>query len=231
MSFGVGFDLDHTLLFDNKLERVAFMHLLELALHEGGHTLGTLADEVVRIDALLEEQRRGAFTIEEAVRRFVREHGLSPEERHVERFRAIAVEMVGEFVTPFPGSKKIYGALRERGYAVAVLSNGWNPLQIRKAQRCGFIGPVVASSDVGEQKPAPRAFEALLEALGTQPQDTWYVGDDPLGDIEGARAAGIRAVWMNAEHKTYPPELPPPAHTIHSLDELLDLLAATERVS
>ncbi len=33
---GIGFDLDHTLEIDNKLERVAFMRLLELVEEHGG---------------------------------------------------------------------------------------------------------------------------------------------------------------------------------------------------
>ena len=228
---GVGFDLDHTLAIDNKLERVALQRLLEILLDDGGVTIGTLAEETQRIDRLLDEQRAtGTLAIDDAVRRFVAEHGLTPNDDYVERFRTMAVEMVDEFVIPVPGATRTFDALRERGYRVAVLSNGWNPLQIRKAQRAGFEGPVLASADIGQQKPGARAFEALLSALGTRPQNTWYVGDDPRGDIGGARDAGMTAIWIDAERKPFPPELLPPRYTISSLEELLDLLPAVERV-
>jgi putative hydrolase of the HAD superfamily len=221
---GIGFDLDHTLAIDNRLERVAFLRLLDLLLEEGGRTVGTLADEIESVDALLSEQRAGAFSIEEAVRRFVAERGLEPSDAHVTAFRRTAVDMVDEFVVPLPGARRTLGQLRERGVAVAVLSNGWNPLQIKKAEQAGFFGTVLVSAEIGERKPSAGAFESLLRALGTQPQHTWYVGDDPHGDVAGAQDAGMHAIWINWEKKAYPPGLRPPGHTIAALDELPALL-------
>ena len=139
--------------------------------------------------------------------------------------------MVDEFVVPLPGVGFTFAGLRERGIVVAILSNGWNPLQARKAQRVGFRGSVLVSTEIGEQKPARRAFETLLRTLGTDPQQTWYVGDDPRDDVAGAQASGIGGVWIDWERKQYPAELPPPAQTIRNLVELLDLLPAPARVS
>jgi FMN phosphatase YigB (HAD superfamily) len=81
------------------------------------------------------------------------------------------------------------------------------------------------------QKPAPRAFEMLLGALGTQPHASWYVGDDPRGDVAGAQAAGMQTVWIDWERKAYPPDVCTPDRTIHAFDELLDLFPAPVRVT
>jgi putative hydrolase of the HAD superfamily len=223
---GIGFDLDHTLAIDNRLERVAFLRLLDVLLRQGGRTVGTFADEIESIDELLTRERRGEFSIDDAVTRFVETHAVEASGQYVERFRATAVEMVDEFVIPLPGVARVLDTLHERGIAVALLSNGWNPLQVRKAERAGFRGSILVSSEIGVQKPALTAFERLLEVLGTAPDRTWYVGDDPYGDVAGAQAAGIRAVWMNWERKEYPSELAPPAHTIGDFRELLELLPA-----
>jgi HAD superfamily hydrolase (TIGR01509 family) len=233
MSFvcGIGFDLDHTLAIDNRLERVALLHLLDRLLSEGGIACGTLADEIERIDDLLARQRRGDFSIDDAVRQFVAETGVEPQDRHVQWFRRSAVEMVGDFVVPLPGVAPTLQALHERGILMAVLSNGWNPLQERKAERAGFRGPVLVSSEIGEQKPSARAFDALLRALGTEPQQTWYVGDDPNSDVAGAQAVGMQAVWIDWEGKEYPAELRPPAHTIRNFAELLKLVPAPAGIS
>jgi len=222
----IGFDIDHTLAIDNRLERVALLRLLEFVLARGGRTLGTLADEIENIDALLTRQRTGEFSVDEAVRRFVSERGLEPDRSFVETFRANAVEMVEEFVVPLPGVKRMLETLRRRGIAVAVLSNGWNPLQARKAMQAGFGGPVLVSSEIGERKPQAGAFDLLAARLGTPPDQTWYVGDDPHVDVAGAQDAGMGAIWINWERKEYPKELAPPQHTIRTFDELLELVPA-----
>ena len=223
---GVGFDIDHTIAIDNKLERVAFLRLLEAILADGGRALGSLNDEIAHIDALLAEQRQGAFTIDEAVRRFAAERGVAPHEAYAERFRTMAVEMVPQFVIPLPGARRAFDELCQRGVAIAVLSNGWNPLQIAKARRAGFDGPVLASGDLGVQKPGARAFGALLQTLGTEPRRTWYVGDDPYCDVEGAREAGLRGIWLDAEGRSFPDDVAPPAVTIHSLQEIAECIGA-----
>ncbi len=228
---GIGFDLDHTLAIDNRLERVALLRLLEVVLAEGGRTIGTLSDEIESIDDLLARQRGGEFSIDEAVRRFVADRSVEPAHRHVESFRRSAVEMVGEFVVPLPGVRPTLDALHERGIAVAILSNGWNPLQARKAEQAGFRGPILVSSEIGERKPQPQAFELLLLALGTPPEETWYVGDDPHGDVAGAQSIGMKSIWMNWERKQYPPELRPPGHTIGAFPELLTLLRSPVRIA
>jgi HAD superfamily hydrolase (TIGR01662 family) len=227
----MGFDLDHTLAIDNRLERVALLRLLELVLAEGGHTLGTLSDEIDNIDTLLTHQRRGEFSIDDAVRRFTTQHGLKPRGSYVESFRANAVGMVGEFVVPLPGVRRTLAALRERGIVLAVLTNGWNPMQRLKAEQAGFLGPILVSSEIGVRKPEPGAFEILLRTLGTQPQQTFYVGDDPSSDVAGAQRAGMRTVWINWERLEYPPGQRPPDHTIGAFDELLELVAAPVRAS
>jgi HAD superfamily hydrolase (TIGR01509 family) len=223
---GVGFDIDHTLCIDNKLERVAFLHLLEHIGAEGGHALGSLAEETENIDRLLAFQRGGGCSIEEAVDRFVSERGAVPSGHFIEGFRRMALSMAETFIVPDPDAKATLDDLTAGGVEIAVLSNGWNPLQIVKARRAGFAGKVLASGDLGVQKPNPVAFEVLAKELGLAPERCLYVGDAPEIDIPGALEAGFRAVWIDNEGKTYPPDLPRPTHVVHSLRELIPLVSA-----
>jgi HAD superfamily hydrolase (TIGR01549 family) len=227
---GVGFDIDHTLAIDNKLERVAFLHILDRIVAEGGHTLGTLQEEIERIDALLAEQRGGACSIDEAVHRFTLEHGGVAKDDYAAGFRRLATSMAETFVIPDPDAKATIDALAARGVRVGILSNGWSPLQTVKARRAGFGGKVVASADLGVQKPHPQAFAALCHELRLPPERCFYVGDDPKNDVAGSLAAGLKAVWIDNERKTYPPDLPKPTHVIHRLSDLLGLVDAVEAV-
>lgn len=215
----VGFDFDHTLGIDNKLERVAFLRLLDEACTRGASCLGTLAEEIERIDELLADQRVGRFTIEAAVEQFMRERGSEPA-GCVERYKSMAVAMVEEFVIPEPGVTAMLASLKEQDIAYAILTNGWSPLQQRKAKRVGFDGPVVVSADIGVQKPQLAAFEALARTLAMPLDRVAFVGDTPESDIAGAYRAGMKAIWFDAEGAIYPKDGPAPAAVIHSLAEL-----------
>ncbi|GAC1655868.1 MAG: hypothetical protein NVS9B12_07190 [Vulcanimicrobiaceae bacterium] len=225
MAPGVGFDFDHTLGIDNKLERVAFMRLLERLISAGGQPIGTLDDETKHIDDLLAAQRSGAFTIDEAVMCFARDRLPHTDVRpYVRTYKEYALESVDYFVVPLPGTRELLKGLRQRGIAAAILTNGWSPLQERKAARVGFEGPVIVSERIGAQKPAQKAFDALLVALGVPAAEAWYVGDQPVSDVAGSIAAGLRGVWLDCESLAYPQDIVRPTQVIHNLEALLEVL-------
>ncbi|MBC5815963.1 MAG: HAD family hydrolase [Candidatus Eremiobacteraeota bacterium] len=225
VQLAIGFDFDHTLGIDNKLERVAFLRLLEQLIFAGGKAIGTLDEETAHIDDLLAQQRSGAFPIDEAVERFCKPR-LPHTDVHpyIQAYKKFALESVDYFVVPLPGVRALLQELRRSGVRTAILTNGWSPLQERKAARVGFEGPVVVSERVGVQKPEKTAFAALVAALGVPLSDAWYVGDNPATDVAGSIAAGLRGIWLDAELVTYPSDLPKPNVVIHSLNELVDLL-------
>lgn len=217
----VGFDFDHTLGIDNKLERVAFLRLLDLLLSVGGKALGTLEEETRRIDDLLARQRSGAFTIDQAVEQFCTARLSHTDVRpYVKTYKQYAIGSVDQFVIPMPGTRALLQTLRAQGIPVAILTNGWSPLQECKAARVGFEGPVVVSETIGVQKPDPAAFDALVAALGVDRSEVWYVGDTPSTDVAGSLACGLKSVWFDAESLPFPENTAKPSAVIHSLDEL-----------
>jgi FMN hydrolase / 5-amino-6-(5-phospho-D-ribitylamino)uracil phosphatase len=84
----------------------------------------------------------------------------------------------------------------------------------------------LAARDAGTLKPDPRIFAMLLDAAGVRASDAVHVGDDPDADVEGARGAGIRPVWVNRHASDWPESLARPEHTVASLAELVALLGA-----
>ena len=220
----LGFDIDHTLGIDNKLERIAFLRLLGELCSQGGRALGTLASESARVDELLERQRGGAFPIDEAVARFVTERGAKETGRFIARYKEIAVGSVRDFFVPQPDARTVLTELQRRRIPCAILSNGWSPLQQEKARRLCFEGPVLVSDAIGAQKPQARAFAALSQALGVSANEIAYVGDNPRSDIAAAQSCAMQGIWFDTESVRYAPDLPKPDAVIHSLTELLAFL-------
>ena len=89
--------------------------------------------------------------------------------------------------------------LKQRGLRLAVVSNtGLAPGRYveRALVSRGFdrwIDHWIWSDDVLSWKPGQAIFEAALQALGTSPNDTAFVGDTPEADILGSRHAGFAA--------------------------------------
>lgn len=219
----LGFDFDHTLGLDNKLERVAFIKLLEEIGDGGGSCSETLANEIACIDRMLAAQRAGECSIEEAVEAFASDRGASNPSAYVATYKRLALKSVPYFVVAQPEAKRVLETLRTSGVPHAILTNGWSPLQERKARQIGFTGPVLVSSIIGRQKPQAQAFAALAAALQCDASEVAYVGDNPETDVAGAIAAGMQGIWFDAEGAAYPGAVVHPTEVIHSLAELLTL--------
>ena len=98
------------------------------------------------------------------------------------------------------------------------LSNGNADLK-----RCGiahwFEGHITAIS-AGAPKPDIRIFARLLHEARVEAGQVLHIGDDPHLDVMGAAQAGMQAVWLNRDGKSWPAQLPPPPRTILSLEEI-----------
>jgi putative hydrolase of the HAD superfamily len=104
-----------------------------------------------------------------------------------------------------PNAHEVVRAVTGAGIRAALLTNATYGM-LRDADRLGFsplFESVFLSQRMGLSKPDPRIFTQALRAMGVGPSRTWMVGDNPKHDIDGARAAGIHAVWVPA--RPHPP--------------------------
>ncbi len=91
--------------------------------------------------------------------------------------------------------------LRELGLKLVCVSN-WDVSLPGVLARCGLEGAldgIVTSAQVGSRKPDPAIFGPALELARCSATEAVYVGDTPAEDVEGARAAGIRALLIDRE--------------------------------
>jgi len=87
-----------------------------------------------------------------------------------------------------------------------------------------FFERTVAARHVGALKPDPTIFHKVIEGTDLQAHEVVYVGDDPLLDVEGARGAGMQAIWIDRQGGEWPPQIAPASYTVRSLTELVELL-------
>ena len=101
---------------------------------------------------------------------------------------------------PVPGARALLEALAHAGIRVAVVTNNLVAEQRLKIERLDlgrYIDALITSEEAGIPKPDPAIFRQALDRLRTPARDAVMIGDAWPTDILGARAAGIRAVWLN----------------------------------
>ena len=90
-------------------------------------------------------------------------------------------------------------ALAQAGIRLAVLSN-WD-YSLHRVLRSRNLNHrfeiILASLEEGIEKPDPGIFRILLDRAGLEPAQVAHVGDNPLDDFEGARAAGLTGIWLD----------------------------------
>lgn len=99
----------------------------------------------------------------------------------------------------FPDVLPTLNALKQAEIGLAVVSN-WDS-RLREVLRLNELLPyfheVVASAEVGVEKPNPEIFLVALRSLGAKPSTAVHVGDRIDLDVHGAKAAGIRGLWLD----------------------------------
>ena len=123
----------------------------------------------------------------------------------------------------FPDAPPALAHLREQGLTLVCVSN-WDCSLPEVLDRSGLgaaLDAVVTSAAAGARKPDPSIFARALELAGTSAGEAVHVGDTAAEDVEGARAAGIRALLLERHGRAGRDE----QATITSLDEIDDHLA------
>lgn len=209
----MAFDLDDT-LFDR---RAAWRSLLEEWLGEAGAL--EIEMELMAADG----------------------HGHSPRREFFQwwqvrcpQLAASAGELEQRFRNGFPRHIRVdpfmadvLTELQSSGVVLALLSNGREAFQLAKLRACGAAAffrksHMHFSGTLGFAKPDPRAFHAVAHSLSLPAGAILFVGDDPLRDIQGARAAGMRSCRIRREGRDGGAE--ETDFTIDSLRELPELV-------
>jgi putative hydrolase of the HAD superfamily len=131
-------------------------------------------------------------------------------------------------------ARSAFERLRAGGITLALLSNTMRTpgttlrLLLARYGLLDSFAHLTFSDEVGVRKPAPEIFALTLRALGVPPAEAVHVGDDPVLDVHGARAAGLRSVQgTTASLKALGAQRPDAVVT--SLAGLPDAIASLER--
>lgn len=85
-----------------------------------------------------------------------------------------------------------------------------------------FFSATVFSDELGYCKPHERGFKEALRQLGARPDEAMHVGDLLRTDVAGAKATGMKAVWLKVREREKVVGVVPD-YVITSLPQLLKI--------
>ncbi len=132
---------------------------------------------------------------------------------------------------PRPDVSAVVKELHRRGYVLGIIANTITETEIPDWMEAdgltGYFSAVVLSSKVRLRKPNPEIYWEAARRVGVDPAKCAYVGDNPVRDVEGCRAAGYGMMIILLEPDTLKKEPPSgevkPDYTIQTCSDLLDI--------
>ncbi|MDM1340283.1 MULTISPECIES: HAD family hydrolase [Acinetobacter] len=109
----------------------------------------------------------------------------------------------GRCAVEMPDVKQVLEQLKSQGYQLAIVSNGGHDTRLNTIRGLGiadYFEEIISSGLVGFNKPQPEIFQITAQRLGVLPEHCLYIGDHPINDIQGAKNAGMHALWMQGFH-------------------------------
>ncbi len=96
-------------------------------------------------------------------------------------------------------AKAVLKSLRGK-YKLGIISNFAIPECVYKLLKTnglnGLFDLVVVSGEVNKRKPSPDIFKNALNMLGVSAEQAVFVGDTADADVAGAKAVGMKAVYL-----------------------------------
>ncbi len=160
----------------------------------------------------------------------LQEYGLPSEEAE-----QLAEQAFDEFydwrqrIDLYPDVHITLDKLAER-YELAALTNGNADVFHPAISLNRYFGTVIRADQEGIAKPDPEIFERLATRSGVSLERVIHVGDHPVDDVEGAVAAGARAIWFNRHgaRRWRSEWATTPDAEVHSLQELVSVIQNME---
>jgi putative hydrolase of the HAD superfamily len=230
------FDLDDTLVEDT----LSLTHCAEAAVLEVSPDLGidATALAVAYVDSAIEfweslepggpPPRAGDIRPSMwrgALRRFgVDDPALAA--RIARRYDELRIERV----ELFPEALRVLHSLHGR-YKMSIITNGFaetHDVKIARLELGRFFDHVILAGELQLVKPDPAVFHHAMKLAGVGPDESVMVGDRFNRDIVGARAAGMRAIWVNVRNERVPEGEEPADATIESIGDLPEALEQVE---
>ena len=151
--------------------------------------------------ALLQEQPELVHKIslfrETFIKRLLQSQGVPDDESTIAASEAFAAFLSHRHeVSLFADAESVLTRLHQH-YQIGALTNG--NADVRKTEIGEHFDFAWRAEEFGVSKPHPAFFHAAFAEAGVTPEEVIHVGDCHHNDVDGAVAAGAKAIWLKPE--------------------------------
>lgn len=224
------FDLDHTLWdFDTNARETLYQLHCDLQLAERGvHDFDLfLKHYLEHNDRLWERYRKGLIRQDELrLKRMVLtllEFQIA-DDALCREMNDLFLQLLPTRTRLFPDTKEVLQYLTDKGYALHLITNGFDKVQHSKLKSSGlhpYFREVVTSECSNSLKPEPAIFEYALSKARATVHESIMIGDSLEVDIAGAKAIGMDSIHTNYLGTVSTIK---PTYTVTALSQLKDIL-------
>jgi putative hydrolase of the HAD superfamily len=212
----VVFDLDDTLYPERDFVASGFRAVSHHLATDFGCRFADVYDTMMTV--FEREGRRRVFPV--VIERFLKSQIPVQELVQVYRRHSPCIRLL-------PEAELVLRSLRDN-YPLGVITDGLPEVQKRKVQALNLeprVDSIVYTWEHEKEKPDPDGFLLIARRLGVSAERTIVVGDNPAKDCRGARAAGMKSVWVcrdRAQNET------DSDYVVHSLLEIAEILGGAK---
>lgn len=105
-----------------------------------------------------------------------------------------------------------------------IVTNGFRAItdvKLRKSKIQHFFQLILSAEEVGVLKPNAKVFHTAIHKTGATVENSLFIGDNLIADIQGAKSVGMDQVFYNPEKKFHNET---PTYEITDMKELVDLV-------
>ena len=159
--------------------------------------------------------------LEAELPRTLRSLGMEPTVEFVER----AMGAFGS-LDPQPGARQACRTLVEAGWTLIALTNSSEPVTrslLESAGMASHFTQVISCDELGVSKPHKKVYERAKQLASGE---VWLVAAHSW-DIQGAKEAGLKAVWVASKEFGYLSVYPPPDAKARDLEDACRILLSS----
>ncbi|MDY3520209.1 YjjG family noncanonical pyrimidine nucleotidase [Riemerella anatipestifer] len=200
------FDLDNTLWDHRKNARLTLQNLFNKysiedkirvdfeTFHEVYHTINEELWAKIR-DGVIDKETLRKHRFYDVFLHF----GLDDFELS-QTFENLFLDEIIEYNELVEGSISILDYLKDKGYTLHILSNGFQEVTHRKLEGSGiahYFDTVTSADEIGLRKPHPEIFQLALDKAKATVEESYFIGDDWIADALGARDFGLKVLFFD----------------------------------